>query len=250
MARMTVADLQRMKGDGKKIAAAVVYDTTMTRVFERAGVHFLSVGDSFAGYLLGAPMDEVTLEEMLPFAHAVMRTAEHAVISVDVPIGVCLSGAREVARAVKHFKDEIGPDMAKLYIPSGPEGLVDEVKAVLDAGLAAYCRVQYPTDHGKIEGSPERDEHVLKWAHAVENAGASMIDLYMGTPEIYGKVAKSLRIPVIGGQWATKEADGKIFIYPNLTGYRPDSVDKPGTAARFMFDIVQPALAQIHAGDW
>ncbi len=202
MARMTVADLQRMKGDGKKIAAAVVYDTTMTRVFERAGVHFLSVGDSFAGYLLGAPMDEVTLEEMLPFAHAVMRTAEHAVISVDVPIGVCLSGAREVARAAKHFKGEIAPDMAKLYIPSGPEGLVDEVKAVLDAGLAAYCRVQYPTD------------------------------------------------PVIGGQWATKEADGKIFIYPNLTGYRPDSVDKPGTAARFMFDIVQPALAQIHAGDW
>lgn len=247
---MTVADLQQMKRDGKKIAAAVVYDTTMTRVFERAGVHFLSVGDSFAGYLLGAKMDDVSVDEMLPFAHAVMRTAERAVISVDVPIGVCSAGASEVGKAAKRFKDEIGPDMAKLYIPSGPEGLVDQVHAVIDAGLAAYCRVQYPTEGGNIQGSPDRDEHVLKWAHALEDAGASMIDLYMGTPEIYGKVARSLRIPVIGGQWATKEGDGKIFIYPNLVGYRPDTVDKPGTAAKFIYDIVQPELAKVHAGNW
>src|SRR5437763_6587817 len=115
MARMTVADLQQMKRDGKKIAAAVVYDTTMTRVFERAGVHFLSVGDSFAGYLLGSPMDDVTVDEMLPFAHAVMRTAERAVISIDVPIGVCNSGPAEVARAAKRFKSEVGPDIVKLY---------------------------------------------------------------------------------------------------------------------------------------
>lgn len=249
---MTVADLQQMKRDGKKIAAAVVYDTTMTHVFERAGVDFLSVGDSFASYLLGAEMDDVSVDEMLPFARAVMRTAERSVISIDVPIGVCEAGPAEVGKAAKRFKDEIGPDMAKLYIPSGPEGLVDQVKAVIDQALAAYCRVPYPTEGGKIEGSPEKDDHVMKWAHAVQDAGASMIDLYMGTPEIFGKVAKSLTIPVIGGQWATDGADGKIFIYPNMLGYRPDKVDDTSgrSTARFMLDMVAPALAEVHSGKW
>ena len=249
---MTVADLQQMKKDGKKITAAVVYDTTMTRVFERAGVDFLSVGDSFASYLLGAEMDDVSVDEMLPFARAVMRTAERAVISIDVPIGVCEAGATEVYKAAKRFKDEIGPDLAKLYIPSGPERLVDEVKAVIDAGLAAYCRIPYPTEDGKIVGSRERDEHVMKWAQAVQDAGVSMIDLYMGTPEIFGQVAKSVGVPVIGGQWATAGADGKIFIYPNMLGYRPDKVDDTSgrSTARFMFDLVKPALDEVHSGVW
>ena len=252
MARLTVADLQQMKRDGKKIAAAVVYDVTMTRVFERAGVDFLSVGDSFASYLLGARMEDVTVDDMLLFARAVMRTAERAVLSVDVPIAVCSAGATTVHTAAKRFKEEVGPEVAKLFIPSGPEGLPDQVHAVVDAGLAAYCRVMYPGDRDSraIVGSLEKDEHVLKWAHAVQDAGASMIDLYMGTPEIYGEVAKSLRIPVIGGQWATRHADGKIFIYPNLVGYRPDTVEKTGTAARFIYDIVEPALAEVHAGTW
>jgi 3-methyl-2-oxobutanoate hydroxymethyltransferase len=249
---MTVADLQQMKRDGKKIAAAVVYDTTMTRVFERAGVDFLSVGDSFASYLLGAEMDDVSVDEMLPFARAVMRTAERAVISIDVPIGVCETDAAAVGKAAKRYKDEIGPDMAKLYIPSGPERLVDQVHAVIDAGLAAYCRIPYPTEGGGIQGSPERDEHVMKWAHAVEDAGASMIDLYMGTPEIFGQVAKSVSIPVIGGQCSTDASDGKIFIYPNMLGYRPDKVDDTSgrSTAKFMLDMVQPALAEVHSGKW
>ncbi len=38
MARLTVADLQKMKKDGKKIAAGVVYEAQMTRMFEKAGV--------------------------------------------------------------------------------------------------------------------------------------------------------------------------------------------------------------------
>ena len=38
MPRRTVADLQQMKKDGKKIAAGVVYEAQMIRIFERAGV--------------------------------------------------------------------------------------------------------------------------------------------------------------------------------------------------------------------
>lgn len=244
-----------MKRDGKKIAAAVVYDAPMTRIFEHAQVDFLSVGDSFASYLFGAEMDDVTVDEMLPFARAVLRTAERAVVSIDVPIGVCSAGAAEVHKAARRFKDEAGPDMAKLFIPAGEDGLVEQVHAVREAGLAAYCRVRYPgaRSHADIRSSPEGHEHVLKWAHAVEEAGASLIDLYQGPDEIYGEVAKSVSIPVIGGQWATPQADGKIFVYPNLVGYRGDAIEAPESrpsAARYMYNIIAPELAAVHAGSW
>ena len=53
MAVLTVKDLQQMKRDGKKIAAAVVYDFQMTKIVELAGVDLLSVGDSLGRNVLG-----------------------------------------------------------------------------------------------------------------------------------------------------------------------------------------------------
>lgn len=252
MARLTVADLQQMKRDGKKIAAAVIYDVPMLRIFERAGADVLSVGDSFAGYLLGEKMDNVSVDDILLFARAVVPKAERAVMSVDLPIVVCDAGPADVLKAARRFKDEAGPDMAKIDIPSQFESLTDEVHAVIEAGLAAYCRVRYRPDRATADGSAAEHDHVMKVAHAVQEAGASLIDLYQGTPELYRDVAKSLDIPVIGGQWSTKEADGKIFVYPNLVGYRPDTIDKTDgrSASRFIYDIISPAVAEVHAAAW
>jgi 3-methyl-2-oxobutanoate hydroxymethyltransferase len=255
LAKLTVTDLQQFKRDGKKIAAAVVYDVPMTRIFERAGVDFLSVGDSFASYLFGGSMDEVSVEEMVIFARAVTRAAERAVVSVDIPIGICTRGATDVLQAALRIKEAAAPDMVKLFIPAGEDGLVEQVHAVREAGLAAYCRVRYPgaRGHDDIRSSPDGHAHVLKWAHAVEDAGASLIDLYQAPAEMYGELAKSVGIPVIGGQWATREGDGKIFVYPNLVGYRGDAIEsKPGrpSVARYMYDIIAPELANVHAATW
>src|SRR3954471_23848469 len=70
--RLTVADLQEMKRQGKKIAAAVVYEYQMTRICEKAGVDLLSVGDSLGRNVLGHDhVDECTVDDMIPFARAV-----------------------------------------------------------------------------------------------------------------------------------------------------------------------------------
>lgn len=252
MARLTVADLQQMKRDGKKIAAAVIYDVPMLRIFERAGVDVLSIGDSFASYLLGGSMDDVSVDDILLFAKAVIRKAERAVMSVDVPITVCAAGPAEVLKAARRFKDEAGPDLAKIDIPSGPERLIDEIHAVIESGLAGYCRIRYRPDRAKADGAEAEHDHVMKLAHAVQDAGASLIDLYQGTPDVYRDVTKSLHIPVIGGQWSTKDADGKIFIYPNFVGYRPDTIDNTDgrSTSRFMYDLLKPALDEVHAAAW
>jgi 3-methyl-2-oxobutanoate hydroxymethyltransferase len=43
---MSVAALQQMKREGKKIAIAITYDYQMAQIMDRAGVELLTVGDS------------------------------------------------------------------------------------------------------------------------------------------------------------------------------------------------------------
>ncbi|HEY3116005.1 MAG TPA: 3-methyl-2-oxobutanoate hydroxymethyltransferase, partial [Chloroflexota bacterium] len=137
MARLTVGDLQQMKRDHKKIAAAVVYDFQMARICERAGAELLSVGDSLGRYLLGQDTpDDTTVEDMLPFARAVARGAEKAVVSIDMPRQPCFDGPKAVEAASKLFK-EAGADMVKVDIRRHEEELIDDVRAVIEAGLAS-----------------------------------------------------------------------------------------------------------------
>ena len=43
--KVTIAALQQMKRDGKKIAGVVAWDTPMAKIADRAGVDLVSVGD-------------------------------------------------------------------------------------------------------------------------------------------------------------------------------------------------------------
>ena len=44
--KVTLAALQQMKRDGRKIAAVVAYDYQIAQIVDRAGVDLVSVGDS------------------------------------------------------------------------------------------------------------------------------------------------------------------------------------------------------------
>lgn len=252
MAKLTVADLTQMKRDGKKIVEALVFDVPMTKIFERAGADVLLVGDSYVSYLLGGKTDDASTDEMLMFAKAVVRAAERAVVTVDVPGPICEAGAAEVLKTAQRYKQEAGADLAKIDIPSRDDGLIEETHAVTEAGLAADVRVRFRPGLASAQGVAAEHDRVMKLAQKVEDAGASLIEIYEGTPELYEQASKELRVPVLGGRWSTQEAGGKIFVYPNLVGYRPDLIDNTDSpsAARFIYDIVRPAVAEVHSGRW
>src|SRR4029077_5815059 len=89
MNRITIAALQQMKRDVRKIVGAVVYDYPMARIVDRAGVGIVAVGDSVGVNMWGhATEEEITLEEMLGACRAVRRGVMHALVSCDVPGGV------------------------------------------------------------------------------------------------------------------------------------------------------------------
>lgn len=251
---MTVADLQQMKRDKKKIAAAVVYDRNMVQIVERAGADLLSVGDSVGTNLLGySNPDQMSFEEMTPFIRAVARSAERAVVSSDLPRSVCNAGPVAVQKVVRELK-EWGVDMVKVDIRRHEEELIDEIQAVIEAGLACYPQIGFATFPGEAtgaHGSPEDHEYVLKWAHAVEDRGASIVDLSQTSAEIYADVCRTLRIPVMNGP-AVPEADGKILVLFGAAGYAPSTMERsdPPSAAKVIFDIAEHTISEIHAGRW
>ncbi|MDE2837158.1 MAG: 3-methyl-2-oxobutanoate hydroxymethyltransferase [Chloroflexota bacterium] len=252
MARLTIADLQQMKNDGKKIAAGVCYDVQMTRILERAGVDLLSVGDSVSRTFLGMQSeDEFSLEAMLLFGKAVSRVAERAAVNVDMPTVVCNAGPKAVEAATRRIKEETGADMTKVDIRMQEEELFDDVLAVIEAGLPVYPQIGFPVFEPR-HGGPETHEHIMKWANAVQDAGAVMIDLTNVTLDIYADVAKTMRIPVIGGQTGP-ESDGRIYVSYMLAGYRANDLDRTDggpNAARYMLEAFEKTFASVHDATW
>ena len=255
MAMLTVADLHEMKRNGRKIAAAVVYEYQMTRICETAGVDLLSVGDSLGRNMLGHDhVDECTVDDMIPFARAVVRGRERAIVSVDMPTVPSAAGVEAVAAAARRFREEAGVDMVKIDIRTREEELFEEVYAVQEAGLHAYPQIGFPTQGAArgVQGGAEVGEYIHKWAHAIQDAGAALIDLTNVTPDIYADVCASLRIPVIGGQ-APPEADGKIQVMVSGTGYNVATMNRDDgrpDAAKFMYDVMKSIIDSIHAGNW
>src|SRR5581483_945195 len=122
------------------------------------------------------------------------------------------------------------------------------------AGLASYPQIGFPTfelERSGRHGSPEDHDYIMKWAHAAQDAGASMLDLSQTSGEIYADVCRSLRIPVLNGP-AVPEADGKILVLFGAAGYSPSAIDRTDrpSVAKLALDIARQTIAEIHAGRW
>ena len=98
--KVTMAALQQMKRDGKKIAGVVAWDTPMAKIADRAGVDLISVGDSVGVNLWGHddPL-QVTMDEMLIVCKAVRRGTTRALVSCDLPFGPAQESPGAVLRA-------------------------------------------------------------------------------------------------------------------------------------------------------
>ena len=251
MAKLTIADLHAMKRDHKKIAAMIVYDYQMARIADMAGADLLTIGDSLGRNILGqADVHECSVDDMIPFAKAVVKAAEHAVVSVDMPMTPSHAGPKEVTEAARRFK-ALGVDMTKIDLRTMEEELFDEVRAVIDVGLGVWPQIGYPTQGPTrgVQTGPAVRDHVLKWAKAIEDAGGSMIDLTNVTPDIYAEVCANVKLPVIGGQ-ATPEADGKISGLSPRSENIGQEVRGRANVAQFIYDQAQDLIGNIRAGKY
>ena len=163
-AKVTIPALQQMKRDGKKSVGVVAWDYQLARIADRAGVDFVSVGDSVGVNLWGHsnPL-EVTLEEMLVCCKAVRRGVTRALVSCDFPFGPLQEGTESALRAAIRLVKEGGADMIKL---DGAADFPDAVRALVRAGIPVFAQFgHHAADRAAIR-------HPLRRAVCPRRAGA------------------------------------------------------------------------------
>src|ERR1700682_607693 len=113
--QVTIPALQQMEREGKKSVGVVAWDYQIARIADRAGVDFVSVGDSVGVNLWGhANPLEVTMDEMLVCCKAVRRGTKRALVSCDFPFGPLQEGADSAVRAAIPLVKGAGGDIIKL----------------------------------------------------------------------------------------------------------------------------------------
>jgi len=205
MEKMSVASLQQLKREGRKIVGVVLYDFPTAQIADRAGVDLVSVGDSVGANLWGQPTEaEVTIEELLIACKAVRRGAQRALVSCDVPQGPVSAGIQAATGAAIRLAKDGGADMVKVL------GAPDMVRAIVRAGIPVYA---------EFHGENDPPEKLVEEAKRLEAAGASMLDFRHSGPVAGAAVVKAVSIPVIGGLGGGPWLDGRVRLAHTAIGY-------------------------------
>ena len=249
--RVTVAALQQMKRDGRKIAAVVVYDFQMAQVVDRAGVDIVSVGDSVGVTMWGQQSDrEVTLDQMLLACRAVRRGVARALVSCDVPYGPVQESPDAAVRAARALVDVGGADMVKL---DAAAEFPDAVRAVARAGIAVWAQFGLTPHTAPVKGARPRStpaatddgsvERLVAEARLLEEAGAVALDFTRSGPVAGPAVAHAVSIPVLGGLGGGPWLDGRVRALGNAVGFLAraldDTTERYANVARVTFDAIQ-----------
>ena len=256
--KVTVAALQQMKRDGRKIVGVVVYDYQMAQIVDRAGVDIVSVGDSVGVNMWGQRSElEVTLDHMLLACKAVRRGVERALVSCDFPYGPMQAGADAAARAAMRLVEDGGADMVKLDAAADH---LDAVRAVAAAGIPVWAQfgitphtaAQYGgMDAAAPETATRMKDQLIVEAKILEESGASLLDFTHSGPVAGPAVTGAVSIPVIGGLGGGPWLDGRVRAVVNAVGYLAaaldDTTDRYANVARVTFDAIQTYADDVRA---
>jgi 3-methyl-2-oxobutanoate hydroxymethyltransferase len=238
MEKVTVAALQQMKRDGRKIVGVVAYDYPTAQIADRAGVDLVSVGDSVGANLWGQSTEtEVTIEELLIACKAVRRGTTRALVSCDVPQGPVNAGTEAATAAAIRLGKEGGADMVKVL------GAPDMVRAIVRAGIPVYA---------EFHGANAPPEKLVEEAKKLEEAGASMLDFRHSGPVAGAAVVTAVSIPVIGGLGGGPWLDGRVRLAHTAIGYGAKWIDSKTetyvNTAKLSLEAFTALCADVRAG--
>jgi 3-methyl-2-oxobutanoate hydroxymethyltransferase len=238
MEKVTIASLQQMKLEGRKIVGIVAYDYPTAQIADRAGVDLVSVGDSVGANLWGQPTEEeVTIEELLIACKAVRRGTRRALVSCDVPRGPVNAGIEAATRAAVRLAKEGGAGMVKVL------GAPELVQAIARAGVPVFAEF-----HGE-QGSVEK---LVEEAKRLEAAGAVLLDFRHSGPVAGAAVAKAVSVPVIGGLGGGPWLDGRVRLAHTAIGYGAKWIDSKTetyvNTARLSLEAFTALCADVRAG--
>jgi 3-methyl-2-oxobutanoate hydroxymethyltransferase len=260
---VTIAALQQMKRDGRKIAGVVAWDTPMARIADLAGVDLVSVGDSVGVNLWGHddPL-QVTIDEMLTVCKAVRRGTTRALVSCDVPYGPVQDSPAAAVRAAQRLVQEGGADLVKL---DAAADFPDAVRAVVRAGIPVFAQfgltpqtaakfgIPYSAQNSKeAQATAEAAARLVEEAKLLQDCGAALLDFTNSGPIAGAAVVKAVSIPVIGGFGGGPWLDGRVRLAHTAIGYADKWLDSKtdtyANTAKTALAAFTALIADVRAG--
>jgi 3-methyl-2-oxobutanoate hydroxymethyltransferase len=261
--KITIPALQQMKRDGQKSIGVVVWDYQLARIADRAGVDFVSVGDSIGVNLYGRDdVLDVTLDEMLTVCKAVRRGVERALVSCDIPYGPVQQGIDAALAAGRRLVEEGGADMVKV---DAAAEFPAAVRALVKAGIPVFAQfgltpqtaakwgIPYSAQNSlAAQATAEATDRLVAEAKLLEDAGACALDFTNSGPVAGAAVVKAVTIPVIGGFGGGPWLDGRVRLAHTAIGYGEkwieSKTDTYANTAKAALDAFTALIADARAG--
>ncbi|MDR0693709.1 MAG: 3-methyl-2-oxobutanoate hydroxymethyltransferase, partial [Prevotellaceae bacterium] len=219
---VTTHALYEMKQRGEKIAMLTVYDYTMARIMDTAGIDIMLVGDSAANVMAGHETTlPITLDQMIYHAQSVVRAVKNPMVVVDMPFGTYQGNSKEAVHSAIRLMKESEADAVKL---EGGREVLESVQRILSTGipvmghlgLTPQSILKFGTYSVRAKDEAEASR-LLEDAHLLEDAGCFAIVLEK-IPALLGKqVAGELKIPLIG-IGAGRFVDGQVLVTHDMLG--------------------------------
>jgi 3-methyl-2-oxobutanoate hydroxymethyltransferase len=215
-----------MKRRGTRITALTAYDAVMARIFDRAGIDLILVGDSVANVVQGRQTTlPVTLDEIIYHTKAVTRGVERSMVIADMPFMSYQVRADEAFRNAGRIMKETDASGVKL------EGGMEHAEGVRrmtavgipvmgHLGLQPQSIHQYGGYRPRGTTAAEADK-IIDDAKALEEAGAFSIVLEKIPADLARRVTEQLTIPTIG-IGAGPSCDGQILVSTDMLGLTLD----------------------------
>lgn len=232
---VTVSRLLRMKADGEVIACLTAYDYSFACVLEEAGIDVILVGDTLGMVIQGHETTlPVQVEDIIYHSRCTAAGRGRSLIMADMPFMSYLDEGTALRNAGR-LMQEGGARMVKL------EGTADQVRivaALAQAGVPVCAHLGllpqriYKLGGYRVKGRDRAGaDAMVDDARALESAGADLLLVECIPAALGERLARELRIPVIG-IGAGPGCDGQILVLQDLLGITPGRV--PRFAKDFM----------------
>lgn len=256
--KVTTNTLQRLKAGDEKISMITAYDFSFARLFDRAGIDVILVGDSASNVMAGHDSTlPITLDQMIYHAASVIRATRRALVVVDLPFGSYQSNSEVALASAVRIMKETGAHALKL---EGGEEVVDSIKRIVSAGIPVMGHLgltpqsihKFGTYSVRAKEIAEADK-LRKDAVILQEAGCFGIVLEKIPAALAKEVTDSLAIPTIG-IGAGMSCSGQVLVMHDMLGinteFKPRFLRTYLNMAEQVTNAVQQYIADVKNKDF
>ena len=230
MKRISIRDIQQLKGNETPFATITAYDYISARNADAIDIPLLLVGDSAAMVVYGMENTiPISMDELIFLVRAVCRGTEKALVVADMPFMSYQASVEDAVRNAGRFVKEGGAGAVKL---EGGSPYVSQIRAIIDAGIPVMGHVgllpqSFHLSSGyRIQGKTKLEaEKIYDDAISVQENGAFAVVLEGIPAALASRITMALDIPTIG-IGAGPACDGQIQVYHDILGLYSDFIPK------------------------